>query len=452
MKTWNSALLALFLAVLPARAHFIWIVPDKVGDSSTTARVFFSDNLKPDNPELLAKIARTELFVRTAAGQNEALKWTAGKEAYEVTLTGKGPQVIGGVCHYGVVERDGTTFLLNYYPKAVIGVAGKEKQPAGLKALDGLPLQIVPLATSGVFQLVWDGKPLPEAEVVVLVPGKEKPAELKTDKEGGFSVPAGKGGLYGLRARHVEEKAGEQDGKKYKEVRHYATLVMELPAASASPTPGAAIDEVKADQAATVLLADARAARAIWENFPGFNADLEANVEGKVTRGHVEVSPKGKVELKLDDQNEEAWVKRELGSVVGHRLADSAALATPCAFLDDVKVHPLGRAIRVLNDEFHSSYRVRDRQIIVVNREVPDAHFTITVMANQVNEERKFLPLCYVVNTWDAKTEALQSSQTYHQTWQRVGKYDLPATVTAVTASGGKLETRSLKLSNFKLH
>ena len=64
MKTWNSALLVVFLAVLPARAHFIWIVPDKVGDNGSSARVFFSDNLKPDNPEMLAKIARTELFVR----------------------------------------------------------------------------------------------------------------------------------------------------------------------------------------------------------------------------------------------------------------------------------------------------------------------------------------------------------------------------------------------------
>src|SRR5262249_1055003 len=288
----------------------------------------------------------------------------------------------------------GTSFLLNYYPKAVIGTAGQERKAAGLKALEGLALQIVPLATSGVFQVVWDGKPLPEAEVVVLVPGKEKATELKTDKERGFAVTGGQGGLYGIRARYVEDKAGEQEGKKYKEVRHYATLVMELPAASTSPTPGAAIEDVKADQAATVLLADARAARATWENFPGFSADLEANVEGKVTRGHVDVSPKGKLELKLDDPTEETWVKRELGSVVGHRLADGAAPATPCAFLDDVKVHPLGRAIRVLNDEFHSSYRVRDRQIIVVNREVPDAHFTITVLENQVNEEKKFLPSC----------------------------------------------------------
>src|SRR5262249_4528300 len=177
---------------------------------------------------------------------------------------------------------------------------------------DGLAVVRARRPTAGVFEVVWDGKPLPEAQVVVLVPGKEKPAELKADKDGAFTVPASQGGLYGIRARHIQDRAGEEDGKKYKEVRHYATLVMELPAATSGPAPGGNIDEVKADQAATVLLADARAARAIWENFPGFTADVEANVEGKVTRGHVDVSPKGKLELKLDDETEEEWVKREL--------------------------------------------------------------------------------------------------------------------------------------------
>ena len=68
--------------------------------------------------------------------------------------------------------------------------------------------------------------------------------------------------------------------------------------------------------------------------------------------------------------------------IVSHRLDNSAGLDTPCAFLDDNKDHPLGRSLRVLNDEFHSSYRVRDRQIIVVNRQMKDSRFTISVLEN----------------------------------------------------------------------
>src|SRR5260370_14577471 len=104
----------------------------------------------------------------------------------------------------------------------------------------------------------------------------------------------------------------------------------------------------------------------------------------------------------------------------------SASLKTPCAFADDNAGHPLGRGVRVLNDEAHSSYRIRDRQIIVVNRTLPGAgsRFTIVVMQNKLNEEKQFLPSYYAVNTWDLKG-ALKSSQTFHHEWTRLCKVGL---------------------------
>jgi hypothetical protein len=202
---------------------------------------------------------------------------------------------------------------------------------------------------------------------------------------------------------------------------------------------------------ATKLLADARAARDQWQNFPGFKGDLVVNFDGKLRKCKLEVTAKGKVELMLEDAEADAWSRRQLKSLVDHRLDNSAALDTPCAFADDNVNHPLGRAIRVLNDEFHSSYRVRDRQIIIVNRQMRDFRFTITVMENMVNEEKKFLPVSFVVNSWDLKTDALRSSETFHHTWKRVGKYDLPLSLLVVTASAGKLEARGLSIANHEL-
>jgi hypothetical protein len=206
-----------------------------------------------------------------------------------------------------------------------------------------------------------------------------------------------------------------------------------------------------ADPAATKLLADARAARALYHDFPGFQADITINLDGKATRGQVEVSNKDKVTLHVENAEAEKWAKNTLASIIGHRLSSGPDEETPCAFIDDDTHHPLGRAIRVLNDEFHSSYRIRDRQVIVVNRQVPGARFAITVMENRVTKEKKFLPTCYVVNTWDAKTDALTSSETHHQTWQRVGAFDLPKETVVVKATGGKLEARSIKLSKIQL-
>ena len=209
---------------------------------------------------------------------------------------------------------------------------------------------------------------------------------------------------------------------------------------------------LKEDPAATKLLADARAARAEWENFPGFKADLEVNLDGQIAKGSVTIQKTGDVTLKLDGHEDATkWAKRQLASLAGHRLSDGGGPATPCAFPDNNTTHPLGRAIQVLNDEFHSSYRIRDRQVIVVNRTGKDVRFTITVMENQVNAEKKFLPISYVVNTWDAKTGALRSSDTFHHRWKRIGALDLPETVELVTATEGKLEGRSLKLSNYNL-
>jgi Protein of unknown function (DUF3386) len=211
--------------------------------------------------------------------------------------------------------------------------------------------------------------------------------------------------------------------------------------------------EVKPDPAATRLLAEARAARANWAGFPGFRADVEVNLDSRVSRGHVEVKPDGKLNLDLEDKEAAAWARRELGSTVGHRLDNSAELETPCAFADEDETYPLGRAVRVLNDEFHSSYRIRDRQITVVNRQMPmsGVRFTITVLANRRNEEGRFLPVSFVVNSWDLKSGALQSSESHHQTWERVGKFDLPVTATVVTAKEGGQEARSLTLSNHRL-
>src|SRR5438094_7139729 len=95
-------------------------------------------------------------------------------------------------------------------------------------------------------------------------------------------------------------------------------LPMVLTAADEKPV-------AKEDPAATKLLAEAIAARAVWKDFPGFTADLEVNRDGKIVKGSVEVSAKGKVEVKIKDEGKEAdklasKAKETLASVVGHRL------------------------------------------------------------------------------------------------------------------------------------
>src|SRR5262249_51979777 len=168
-------------------------------------------------------------------------------------------------------------------------------------------------------------------------------------------------GLIAIRVGHTVKEEGEYKGQKYTTIRHWATLTFEPRILQLEPdrereSPvSAPAAERKENTEATKLLAGARAARANWEGFTGFTADLEVNVEGKVTRGKIDVDHKGKVTLEgIEDKTLEGWTRRQMASIVGHRLDSGSDQKTPCAFADDDAHHPLGRAIQVLNDESHS--------------------------------------------------------------------------------------------------
>ena len=235
-------LLSVFLlaaVALPARAHFIWVLPPG-GNDSKTAHIIYSDTLKADTEELLKKIAKAEVFALNADGKTVTLKYTDGKQMFNVT-TDAGPHVVGVVLHYGVSQHgDNPPVLLNYYAKGYTGFQPGEKfdpkfvENAVTKPWDKLPLEILPIVRSeGKCKVVWQGKPLADAEVMLYVPGQEKPVETKTDKDGLFKLEKPeKSGLFGIRARHIEKTAGELDGKKYEEVRHYATMVFPVEVAA----------------------------------------------------------------------------------------------------------------------------------------------------------------------------------------------------------------------------
>lgn len=464
MKRCCLSLLSLVLAVPALSAHYIWIVPDA---RSGSAQVVFSNSPSPDNPELLAKISETQVYARHAGGQIVPLKWTKEDEAYRLSVPGKGPWTIGGVCQYGVIQKGNSEpFLLCYYAKAPLG-QGEETSSKSISSApwERLALEIVPVENKEPrqFRVLWQGKPLPGAEVMILEPGREKGQEVKTDGTGSFAFTPTKSGLHGIRARHVEPREGELAGKKYREVRHYATLALlladargERPRAEAAAKPAG----LTADPAAGKLLTDARAARAHWVNFPGFSAGVEVNIDGKLCRGQVEVSANGRVRFSNLDKEAEAWARPHLGSIVSHRI-DSPDSESECAFLDREENHPLGRAIQVIDDKLRSNYRIRDNQVMVVDRQMFGKRFAITVLENHANQEGKYLPASFVVHYWDPPTGNLLKTDANYQTWKRIGRFDLPVRAQVITAEkapaaqaeAGKnaYTTKSLTLSNHRL-
>ena len=98
-----------------------------------------------------------------------------------------------------------------------------------------------------------------------------------------------------------------------------------------------------------------------------------------------------------------------------------------------------------------SSYRIKDRQIMVVNRRMGQRNMTITVLENTTNPEGHFLPHSYVVQYWDTASGKLLSAETIQERWQRVGSVDLPMLHSVTTASDVGLSTRVARFSRIQL-
>ena len=215
------------LTVFSVQAHFIWIVPEE--GQPTNVKIIFSENLIADQSVPIDKIANTKLMYRNSNGKIINLEFEKSKDALLTKIPNLKNSlnlknsIVAGTCNYGVMQYGkGKPFLLAYYPKLIQGELESKSFSSELR------LEIIP-RDQETFQVLFAGKPTMNAEVVVVQkPIKSEKETLNTDANGMFKLSSTVPGQYGIRARYIETKSGEQNGKKYEEVRHYATLVYQL--------------------------------------------------------------------------------------------------------------------------------------------------------------------------------------------------------------------------------
>lgn len=214
-----SCMLLALGAIGFAQAHFVFVTPDPGG---ATARVVMSENLTPDIG--VAMIAGGKFSLLDAHGSSTSLTLTkAEPNFFTVALPGSGTRIVQGTTDLGVMARgQGKPHWLIYYPKALVGDAFHGRTLGG-----SVPVELVPVGKAGSFKLklIARGQPLPDSEIAVILPnGDEK--KVKTDANG-ESIAFTAEGRYGAWARFWEANPGERDGKKYEEVRNYATIVFD---------------------------------------------------------------------------------------------------------------------------------------------------------------------------------------------------------------------------------
>ncbi|WP_031495042.1 hypothetical protein [Bryobacter aggregatus] len=223
MKNRLLFVLSLLCAISLAQAHFVWVLSEAGG---TRAKVILSEDLKTTAEVDVALIQGAKLSVRDAKGVENPLQLTKAGDSYVASLSGHGQRVIHGVVNLGVMQRGNSPeHVLIYYPKAIVGDAF---DPSSRLAA-AVPVELVPVPATGGLQLqmLALGKPLADAEIQVIEPdGMQR--KIRTNAQGLSEVLTQKG-RYGAWSRYWETKSGEQDGKQYVQLRHYATLVFDTP-------------------------------------------------------------------------------------------------------------------------------------------------------------------------------------------------------------------------------
>jgi hypothetical protein len=439
MKRFAVFLIACTVAALnagPVQAHFLFarILPH--AEAGRAVEVFFSDRPDAGDPAFIDKIAHTKLWAQTEPNQFQPLTLVKASDRLRGSLPSAGTLAVVGACEYGVLARPKQpAFLLRHFPKAI---AGEPKTLQTFAPKRDIPFEMM-FAFDGEQMQFWTrherGVLVPEEFVILGT--SPKSTKLKPGKDGkvAWKPEAGRFVVYAGLFRKEAGTAGEQ---KYEQIREFCTLEFSWP-----------LVRTEAEPAALKLFQDAIAHRAAWANFPGFSAEVTAHVDGRSAKGEVTISPNGDVSVSTFEEIVGPWVKDQLDFLVLHRLAapSSGKKTTPIVYFGDDGHHPLGRLVVFQGGKFASSYRVKDSQLMVVNRNMGKTNMTITILENDKNADGKVLPRSYTVQYWDAATGQLKGTEAIHERWTRADGLDVPVSHSVIASSSAGLSVRTFTLS-----
>jgi hypothetical protein len=208
----------------------------------------------------------------------------------------------------------------------------------------------------------------------------------------------------------------------------------------------------KADPAAWNLLKSAReTSQNFPANFAGVTVDIVLNDNGKVAKGSLtyKVGESGELKIEGLDEETKGWLNDQAMSIIAHRRGGDFAKGDgrhPITFAEDDN-SPAGRRI-ALNDSMKSFYRIRNQQVVEVDRTMGADHFVITVLETAKTPEGKSLPRHFTVAYFDAKTGAVKRTETFTDEYKLVDGVWFPASRRMVRAENGKVITRVTEFHN----
>jgi len=189
--------------------------------------------------------------------------------------------------------------------------------------------------------------------------------------------------------------------------------------------------------------------RAVWENFPGFTADMEVSSDGAHYSGKIRVAGNFKYELNIADEARAPWVKAKLRSVISHRRPSNAPRYA-VHFADNQTNHTGGRLIA--EDDGSGMFRIKNGVISEVVRKSESSWFEISNIEQLQTHNGQYLPRFTSVVYRHPQTGDIQSNRSNLFTWKRVGDFYLPASASTVeVGSRGERSVRKIVFTNHKL-
>jgi len=215
---WVCVLMAIPSAGL---AHFAWVLLPET-DSRQFA-VVFSEGLRPDNPEYLAKMANAPVTIHGADGR----KTTVALELTEDRLIGWIPDDFDAIAievpvTWGVITRGGESFLLKYRALGIVDLSRAEQVKFELTEAAGPLLRLQRHGRSVRLRGSVGQNPL--AATPIKIVGVDETQSVETSPQGWVAWTPASRGDYGLYAKASQAESGQLAGQNYQEIRTYVTV------------------------------------------------------------------------------------------------------------------------------------------------------------------------------------------------------------------------------------
>ena len=230
-----------------------------------------------------------------------------------------------------------------------------------------------------------------------------------------------------------------------------ALALFVMVAATGAAPPAAAGQNGQSDAlSAAGLLQQARKNREVFtKDFHGFRSKLTVRMDGKAQHGACLFRVPGTLEIALNGGKAPPVVEAAVRNMLMHRVPSSTRVTTEARY-GEPDAHSLGRKV-LLDDKYQSAYRIKDRQILEVDRTMPKFRRVLTVLETRTTASGRYLPRHVFAVVVDNDSGSIRQAWTYITRFQEIGGNYLPHSRHVIRAGKGQTSTLLIEWRDIEL-